>query len=98
MATESKRIYLDTNVLAYVANTKAPHHRSALEIFRPCETEILCVWSQVLAEFYSYITNPAILAKPLEPTEAIKRIQRICQMPHVRLLSTPLDLFEGWMR
>lgn len=35
MATESKRIYLDTNVLAYVANTKAPHHRSALEIFRP---------------------------------------------------------------
>ena len=98
MATEPKRIYLDTNILAYVANTKAPQHRAALEIFRPCETENLWVSSQVLAEFYSYITNPAILANPLEPTEAISRIKRICQMPHICLLSTPLDLFEGWMR
>ncbi|HEY9852907.1 MAG TPA: PIN domain-containing protein [Leptolyngbyaceae cyanobacterium] len=97
MATEPKRIYLDTNVLAYIANTKAPQHRVALEIFRPSETEILCVSSQVLAEFYSYITNPAILAQPLEPTEAISRIKRICQMPHVCLLSTPVNLFEGWM-
>lgn len=97
MATEPKLIYLDTNVLAYVANTKAPQHRAALEIFRPSDTEILCVSSQVLAEFYSYITNPTILAKPLEPSEAISRIKRICQMRHVRLLSTPVDLFERWM-
>ncbi|WP_318720172.1 MULTISPECIES: hypothetical protein [unclassified Roseofilum] len=41
MATESKRIYLDTNILAYVANTKAPQHKAALEIFRPTEREIL---------------------------------------------------------
>lgn len=98
METEPKRIYLDTNVLAYVANTKAPQHRAALEIFRPSETEILCVSSQVLAEFYSYLTNPAILTKPLEPTEAISRIKRICRMSHVRLLSTPMNLFELWMR
>lgn len=45
MAIEPKRIYLDTNILAYVANTKAPQHRFALEIFRPSETEILCVSS-----------------------------------------------------
>ena len=25
MVTEAKRIYLDTNILAYVANTKAPN-------------------------------------------------------------------------
>ena len=61
MATEPRRIYLDTNVLAYVANTKAPQHRTALEIFRPTETEVLCLSSQVLAEFYSYVTNPAVL-------------------------------------
>ena len=98
MATEPKKIYLDTNILAYVANTKAPQHRAALEIFRPSETEIICVSSQVLAYFYSYVTNSAILAKPLEPTEAISRIKRICQMPHICLLSTPLDLFDRWMR
>ncbi|MDJ1182400.1 type II toxin-antitoxin system VapC family toxin [Roseofilum casamattae] len=97
MATEPKQIYVDTNILAYVANTKASQHRAALEIFRPTEREILCVSSQVLAEFYSYITNPAILAKPLEPTEATFRIRRICQMPHIRLLSTPVDLFKRWM-
>ncbi|MCL1474163.1 type II toxin-antitoxin system VapC family toxin [Argonema antarcticum] len=97
MATEPKKIYLDTNVIAYVVNTKAPQHRAALEIFRPSETELLCLSSQVLAEFYSYITNPAILATPIEPTEAISRIKRICQMPHICLLSTPLDLFERWL-
>jgi predicted nucleic acid-binding protein len=97
MATAARRIYLDTNILAYVVNTKAPQHRAALEIFRPTETEILCVSSQVLAEFYSYITNPAILAQPLEPTEAIIRMKRICQMPHICLLSTPVDLFERWV-
>ena len=97
MAGEAKRIYLDMNILAYVANTKAPQHQAALEIFRPTEREILCVSSQVLAEFYSYITNPAILATPLQPTEAIIRINRICQMPHICLLSTPVELFEGWI-
>ncbi|HIK11852.1 MAG TPA: PIN domain-containing protein [Oscillatoriaceae cyanobacterium M33_DOE_052] len=97
MATEAKRIYLDTNILAYVVNTKAPQHQAALEIFRPTEKEILCVSSQVLAEFYSYITNPAILATPLQPTEAIIRINRICQMPHICLLSTPVDLFDRWI-
>jgi predicted nucleic acid-binding protein len=97
MATEAKRIYLDTNILAYVANIKAPQHQAALEIFRPTEREILCVSSQVLAEFYSYITNPAILVTPLQPTEAIIRIKRICQMPHICLLSTPVDIFERWI-
>jgi len=44
MATEPKRMYLDTNILAYVVNTKAPQHRAALEVLRPSETEILCVY------------------------------------------------------
>jgi predicted nucleic acid-binding protein len=92
-----KRIYLDTNILAYVANKKAPQHRAALDIFRPSEREQLCVSSQVMAEFYSYLTNPAILATPLSPQDALYRIKRICQMSHVCLLSTPVNLFEGWM-
>jgi len=33
MATETNRIYVDTNILAYMANTKAPEHKLALEIF-----------------------------------------------------------------
>jgi predicted nucleic acid-binding protein len=44
-------------------NTKAPHHQAALEIFRPNEREKLCVSSQVMAEFYSYLTNPAMFNK-----------------------------------
>ncbi|WP_293142153.1 hypothetical protein [Okeania sp. SIO3I5] len=43
------------------------------------------------------MNNTNILAKPLEPNEAINRIKSICQMPHIYLLSTPIDLFEGWM-
>ena len=73
MATESKT-YLDTNVIAYIANNKAPQHKAEIEIILiPTETEIWCVSSQILAEFYSYITNPNLLAKPLEPNEATNR-------------------------
>ena len=97
METGVKRIYLDTNMLAYVANTKAPQHRVALEIFRPSNQEQLCVSSQVMAELYSYLTNPTILATPLSSQDALYRIRRICQMSHVSLLSTPPNLFEGWM-
>ena len=97
MGTESKRIYIDTNILAYAANTKAVHHRAALEVFRPTEKARLCVSSQVMAEFYSYLTNPTILASPLTSKEALFRIRRICQMSHVHLLSTPPNLFQEWM-
>ena len=98
MEREFKRIYLDTNMLAYVANTKAPQHRVALETFRPSNQKQLCVSSQVMAELYSYLTNPTILATPLSPQDALYRIKRICQMPHIFLLSTPPNLFEGWMK
>jgi predicted nucleic acid-binding protein len=97
METGVKQIYLDTNVLAYVANTKATQHRVALEIFRPSDREQLCVSSQVMAELYSYLTNPTILATPLSSQDALYRIKRICQMSHVCLLSIPPNLFEGWM-
>lgn len=97
MATEPKRIYLDTNVLAYAANTATPQHRAALEVCRPSTTEQLCVSSQVLAEFYAYITNPSILQDPLDPLAAISRIQRLCQMEHICVLPTPLDLEAHWL-
>lgn len=97
MATEPKRIYLDTNVLAYTTNTDAPQHRAALEVCRPSSTEQLCVSSQVLAEFFAYITNPNILRKPLKPREAISRIQRFCQMEHIYVLPTPPDLETRWL-
>lgn len=98
MDKEPKQIYLDTNVLAYIVNVKASQHRAALEIFRPSEREILCISSQVLAEFYSYVTNPSILANPLEPQDAITRINRICQMPHIKILSTPNNIHKRWMK
>jgi len=97
MGKEANLIYLDTNILAYVSNTKSLQHKTALEIFRPGETEILCVSSPVLAEFYSYVTNPSILVTPLDSKSAIQRIKRICQMSHIRVLPTPEDLFERWL-
>ena len=40
METEAKRIYLDTNILAYVTNIKAPQHQVVLEIFRPTDMSL----------------------------------------------------------
>ena len=97
MEKEPKLVYLDTNILAYVSNTKSTQHKASLEIFRPNKSEILCVSSPVLAEFYSYVTNPSILVTPLDSKSAIQRIKRICQMSHIKVLSTPKDLFESWL-
>jgi hypothetical protein len=61
-----------------IQENQRARHRTALEIFRPSEREILCISSQVLAEFYSYVTNPSILANPLESQDAVTRINRSC--------------------
>lgn len=92
--------FVDTNILVYSMDLSLPNrqkHRAALEILRPNATEILCLSSQVLAEFYSVITSTKVVTNPVSAQEAIQRIDRFRQMPNIEIISLPDDLFFRWI-
>jgi len=98
--TKPVKHFLDTNILVYSIDLSLPNrdkHRAALEILRPSTTEILCFSSQVLAEFYAVITSAKLVTFPVTSQEAIKRIERLTQMPNSLILPLPNDLFPRWI-
>ncbi|NEQ66958.1 MAG: PIN domain-containing protein [Symploca sp. SIO2D2] len=93
--------YLDTNILVYSIDLSPKNrdkHRAALEVLRPSEKELLCLSSQVIAEFYAVVTNSKSVANPLTTQEAIIRIERFLQMPNIELLSMSDEIFKQWLK
>lgn len=91
--------YLDTNIIVYsvdLSQQNRQKHRAALEILRPSNREILCLSSQVIAEFFAVVTSSKSVANPLTPEETILRIERLMQMPHIEFLSMSDDIFKQW--
>ncbi|MDT9177707.1 MAG: PIN domain-containing protein [Limnospira sp. PMC 1291.21] len=100
VSTEQTKRYLDTNILVYsidLSRENRPKHRAALEILRPGRLEILCLSSQVVAEFYSVVTGSKSVAHPLTPQETISRIERFMQMPNIEFLSMSDEVFQQWL-
>jgi len=92
--------YLDTNILVYsidLSKENREKHRAALEIIRPSEKELLCLSSQVIAEFYAVVTNGKSVANPLTTQETMMRIERFLQMPNIKLLSMSDEIFKRWL-
>lgn len=95
-----RKRFLDTNILVYSTDlsvTNRQKHRASLEILRPSENEILCLSSQVFAEFYAVVTSRKMTANPITAQEAIGRIERFQQMPNIELVNFPNDLLSRWL-
>ncbi len=93
--------FLDTNILVYSLDLSVENrqkHRASLEILRPSSTEILCISSQIVGEFYAVVTRTLFLANPLTPQGTINRIERLLQMPHIELLSMSDAVFQQWLK
>ncbi|NET81656.1 MAG: PIN domain-containing protein [Moorea sp. SIO1F2] len=100
MASNKKiKRYLDTNILVYsidLSKDNRQKHRAALEILRPSQREVICLYSQVIAEFYAVVTSSKSVANPLTTQETIMRIERFMQMPNIELLSMSDNIFKEW--
>jgi predicted nucleic acid-binding protein len=69
MTTSRELAALDTNVLVYVLYADAEHHRAARLLAEQARdpNTALCCTPQVLAEFYSVVTNPRRVTEAKSP-------------------------------
>lgn len=90
---------LDTNILVYALYEDAEHHKPCRHLLDRAQNAeaALCVTPQVLAEFFSTVTNPRRVTEAKSPEEAISVITAILAMPGMTLLPLPIDLVSRWI-
>ena len=80
---------IDVNVLLYASDAASPHAGRATEFLaeRAAAREVFCLaWTTVMS-YLRVVTHPAIFASPLSPDEAMRNIDALVKLPHVRLLA-----------
>ena len=78
------RVFLDTNVLVYLANEDSSYHEKVLERFKKLlgDSE-LWVSRQVLREYAVVMTGPDTIERPLSPREVALDIGKWESLFHV---------------
>ena len=87
---------LDTNVLVYAFYQDFEHYQASYHLLNQAQNDdaALCVIPQVIAEFYSVITNPRRVSSSFEPGDALDEIKSIRALPGLTLLPVPLDVVD----
>ena len=71
------KVFLDTNILVYLANEDSPFHLGATKMFKEiagkCE---LWISRQVLREYAVVMTRPGIVEKPLSSKDVASDIEK----------------------
>jgi len=86
-------------VLVYALYRDTPQHvasRAFLERAQRGEL-ILCLTSQVLAEFFSIVTSTRRVSNPRTPEEAVVAIEAMLAIPGVTILPVPSDVPSRWL-
>lgn len=70
-------VMLDTNILVYATNEDSPFFAKAKTLRDQALSGVIlaCISPQVLSEFYSIVTSPKRVAKPLTPKEARESVE-----------------------
>jgi uncharacterized protein len=88
-------ISIDANLLLYAYNEDSPRHKSALAfLIGLAVRDDVAISELVLTEFYALLRNPAVLAQPLAPAEAVQIVQRYRHHPRWALLGFGPDNAE----
>ena len=71
------RLFVDTNILVYLANESSEFHQKVLEQFQQISTTYdLFISRQVLREYAVIMTRPGIIEHPLTPDEVVEDIKK----------------------
>ena len=83
---------IDTNILFHAFNEDSPSHETAYRWLTAIQHEEEVAISEfVLAELYGLLLNPAVLKKPLDPSDAVEVVQTYRVHPRWRLIGFPLE-------
>lgn len=83
--TTSETALLDTNVLVYAADESSPFHEVSKGLRdRGLEGRIsLCIFPQILSEFYAIITDSKRVSNPRNQEEAVGEIEKYLNAKHL---------------
>ena len=83
---------MDANLLLYCYSEASPFHQRARDFLeRLARRADVAVSEFVLVEFYTLLRNPAVLANPLKPAEAVEVVEIYRRHPHWMLLGFDPD-------
>jgi predicted nucleic acid-binding protein len=87
----SETALLDTNVLVYAADETSPYYRASKNLRDSgLRGEIsLCIFPQILSEFFAVITNPKRVSNPRTQEEAVAEMERYIRAKYL------LKVFPG---
>lgn len=80
---------IDVNVLLYASNSEATEHEAAREFLQLCaeDSELLCLCWPTLMTYLRMSTHPRLFMKPLTPALAMKNVESLLAIPHVRVIN-----------
>jgi hypothetical protein len=81
---------VDTNILLYAHDVSAPEHAAAREFFSArAHDRTFAISEFVLMEFYALLRNPAVVAHPLDPAEAVRIVSHFRRNAFWKLIDYP---------
>jgi uncharacterized protein len=89
----------DVNVLLYASDSSSPVHETARDFLKQAAAGgdlFYLGWTTVMS-YLRIATHPGIFRAPLSPAEALRNVEALVALPHVRLLSEDegfLDIYR----
>src|SRR5437870_1488302 len=85
MTGDAEPIFIDTNVLVYATQQRAPLHDLALRALKECPAAGGAIWisRQILREYLATMSRPQLFSNPLRPEELIADVERFQQQFNV---------------
>ncbi|MDX1384235.1 MAG: TA system VapC family ribonuclease toxin [Thermoanaerobaculia bacterium] len=92
-------ISLDTNLLLYALDPRAPEHEPARAFLEECgERSDVAIAELVLVELYLLLRNPAVYTQPLSAPDAVETCQSFRRHPRWALIESAEVMSEVWAR
>lgn len=87
---------LDLSVLLYATDATSPYQTRAAAFLKRCfgGTEIIYLAWPTLMGYLRIATHSAIFSHPLKPQEAMRNVEAMLRLPHVRTLGERDDFWE----
>ena len=97
MTSAKLSYFVDANILVYAALNDDARHEVSKSLLKNGGNRLLHISQQILAEFYSTVTNPKRVTAPYTPAEAIEFIETLLSYEHILLLPISQDVPLRWI-
>jgi toxin-antitoxin system PIN domain toxin len=80
---------VDVNLLLYASDSNSEWHERAYAFLESCArgNELFCLGWPTLMGFMRMATHPRIFTRPLSPDDALRCVDALLELSHVRVLS-----------